>query len=117
MKEAVMSRSSNKATLAIRNRKAANGLGTRRTTINNAVKAVTTDVKVRKAVTNALRTNAKKLRDSEKLGTVKGKVCRVADGVRGVRYTYTNAQVRKIAADYKPRNAEYKVVRAALLAA
>ena len=58
-----------------------------------------------------------RLRESGDLGAVKSKRCNVADGVRGVKHVYTRQQVRKVAAAYNPRKAEYKAVRAALLAA
>ena len=112
-----MSRSSNKAARIIRERKAANGLGNRRSTLNNAVAAATGDRSVRKAVAAALRKTAKPMRESGDLGAVKSKRCNVADGVRGVKHVYTRQQVRKVAAAYNPRKAEYKAVRAALLAA
>lgn len=110
-----MNASARKAQDIIRRRKAANGLGTRRSTLNNAVKVVTADKAVRKGVANALRTAAKPLRERGELGDVKAKRCAVADGVRGLKHLYTDEQVRKVAAAYRPRKAEYRDVRAALL--
>ncbi|MFJ1552780.1 hypothetical protein [Streptomyces mirabilis] len=67
-------------------------------------------------VADALRTVARKK-------GVKGRRARIRrsfDGARNVVktvYRYTRAQVAQIADAYKPRKAEYKVVRAALIAA
>ncbi|GBQ04369.1 hypothetical protein SSP531S_58630 [Streptomyces spongiicola] len=69
-----------------------------------------------KGVASALRTAAKK-------AGIKGtrtRTRRTVDGFRGravTAYRYTRAQVAQIAAAYKPRKAEYKAIRAALLAA
>ncbi|MFI9078730.1 hypothetical protein ACIGW8_20015 [Streptomyces sioyaensis] len=69
-----------------------------------------------KGVVEALRTAAKN-------AGVKGRRARIRrsfDGARNVVktvYRYTRAQVAQIAAQYKPRKAEYKGVRAALIAA
>lgn len=69
-----------------------------------------------KGVVKALRTAAKN-------AGVKGRrahIRRSFDGARNVVktvYRYTRAQVAQIAAAYKPRKAEYKAVRAALIAA
>lgn len=69
-----------------------------------------------KGVTTALRSAAKK-------AGVKGRRARIRRSFNGARnvvktvYRYTREQVREIAAAYKPRKAEYKAVRAALLAA
>lgn len=109
-----MNASARKAQQIIRTRRAANGKG-RRTTLNNAVAAVTADKTVRKGVTAALRKAAKPLREAGELGTVKGKRCNVADGVRGMKHLYTARQVAKIAASYKPRKVEYKTVREVLV--
>ncbi|MDH6449590.1 hypothetical protein M2155_001998 [Streptomyces sp. SAI-119] len=67
-------------------------------------------------VADALRTVAKKK-------GVKGRRARIRRSFNGARnivktvYRYTRAQVAQIAAQYKPRKAEYKAVRAALIAA
>ena len=69
-----------------------------------------------KGVVKALRTAAKN-------AGVKGRRARIRrsfDGARNVVktvYRYTREQVAQIAEHYKPRKAEYKAVRAALLAA
>ncbi|MGA5127790.1 hypothetical protein ACPCAG_31370 [Streptomyces pseudogriseolus] len=69
-----------------------------------------------KGVVAALRTAAKK-------AGVKGRRARIRRSFNGARnvvktvYRYTRDQVAEIAAAYKPRKAEYKAVRAALLAA
>ena len=89
----------------------------RRSTLRNAVKAVTEDKATVKGVTSALRTTAKKLRDTGELGEVKTRRCAVAEGVRDVKRWYTGRQIADIAAAYKPRKAEYKAVRAALIGA
>ncbi|WP_328491232.1 hypothetical protein [Streptomyces zaomyceticus] len=59
---------------------------------------------------------------AKKLG-IKGRRIRIRRAVDGFRarattgYRYTRAQVAAIADAYKPRKAEYKVIRAALVAA
>lgn len=83
--------------------------------ISTYVARVTGDEAVRKAVTNALRTNAKKLREAGELGKVQTRTCHVTTGVVGKKYRYTAEQLRRIAAAYKPRKAEYKAVKAELV--
>ncbi|WP_409473549.1 hypothetical protein [Streptomyces sp. HC307] len=74
------------------------------------------DRKTVEGVADALRTVAKKK-------GVKGRRARIRRSFNGARnivktvYRYTRAQVAQIAAQYKPRKAEYKAVRAALIAA
>ncbi|MGW2496191.1 hypothetical protein ACWCV2_17035 [Streptomyces pseudogriseolus] len=74
------------------------------------------DAATGKGVVAALRTAAKK-------AGVKGRRARIRRSFNGARnvvktvYRYTRDQVAEIAAAYKPRKAEYKAVRAALLAA
>ena len=74
------------------------------------------DRKTVEGVADALRTIAKKK-------GVKGRRARIRRSFNGARnivktvYRYTRAQVAQIAAQYKPRKAEYKAVRAALIAA
>ncbi|MFG2512627.1 hypothetical protein [Streptomyces sp. NPDC048584] len=74
------------------------------------------DRKTVESVADALRTVAKKR-------GVKGRRARIRRSFNGARnivktiYRYTRAQVAQIAAQYKPRKAEYKAVRAALIAA
>lgn len=85
--------------------------------ISTYVARATTDKAVRSAVTAALRTNAKKLRESGTLGRVQTRVCHVAAGVVGPKYRYTAAQVARIAAAYRPRKPENVAVRSALVAA
>ncbi|MGW2550040.1 hypothetical protein [Streptomyces sp. NPDC001635] len=69
-----------------------------------------------KGAANALRKVAKE-------NGIRGRAARIRRTVDGVRakattaYRYTRAQVAAIAAAYKPRKAEYKAVRVALLAA
>ncbi|GHH22411.1 hypothetical protein [Streptomyces lanatus] len=69
-----------------------------------------------KGVVKALRTAAKN-------AGIKGRRARIRRTAQGFKkhavtaYRYTRAQVAHIAAAYKPRKAEYKVVRAALIAA
>ncbi|MFD5856118.1 hypothetical protein [Streptomyces chartreusis] len=69
-----------------------------------------------KGVVKALRTAAKN-------AGIKGRRARIRRTAQGFRrhavtaYRYTRAQVAQIAAAYKPRKAEYKAVRAALIAA
>lgn len=69
----------------------------------------------RKAVTNALREKAKKLREAGQLGKVQTRICHVAAGVVGPKYRYTAAQVAQILAVYNPRKAAYKDAKAALI--
>lgn len=72
-----------------------------------------------KGIAKALQDVAKKARANG----LKGKRARIRRSFNGARnvvktvYRYTREQVAKIAAQYKPRKAEYKAVRAALLAA
>jgi hypothetical protein len=74
------------------------------------------DTATAKGIANALRTAAKN-------AGIKGRRARIRRTIDGVKnrtvtvYRYTRAQVAQIAAAYKPRKAEYKAVRAALLAA
>ncbi|MDH6629382.1 hypothetical protein M2271_007218 [Streptomyces sp. LBL] len=74
------------------------------------------DRKTVEGVADALRTVAKKK-------GVKGRRARIRRSFNDARnvvktvYRYTRAQVAQIAAQYKPRKAEYKAVRAALIAA
>lgn len=69
-----------------------------------------------KGVVKALRTAAKN-------AGIKGRRARIRRTAQGFKrhavtaYRYTRAQVAQIAAAYKPRKAEYKTVRAALIAA
>ncbi|QOV40225.1 hypothetical protein IM697_18560 [Streptomyces ferrugineus] len=69
-----------------------------------------------KGVVKALRTAAKN-------AGIKGRRARIRRTAQGFKkhavtaYRYTRAQVAQIAAAYKPRKAEYKAVRAALIAA
>ncbi|MDV6291364.1 hypothetical protein R2F25_38785 [Streptomyces sp. UP1A-1] len=69
-----------------------------------------------KGIAAALRTAAKK-------AGIKGRRARIRRTFGGAMrhavtaYRYTREQVARIAEQYKPRKAEYKVVRAALLAA
>ncbi|MFF9901311.1 hypothetical protein [Streptomyces longispororuber] len=69
-----------------------------------------------KGVTAALRTAAKK-------AGIKGRRARIRRTIGGAlnhavtAYRYTREQVALIAEQYKPRKAEYKAVRAALIAA
>lgn len=89
----------------------------RKCSLSTYVARQTEDAAARKTVTNALRNAAKTLRESGALGKVQTRVCFVAPGVAGKNHRYTAAQVARIAAAYRPRKAEYKAVRAALLAA
>ncbi|WP_371605014.1 hypothetical protein OG345_42105 (plasmid) [Streptomyces sp. NBC_01220] len=72
-----------------------------------------------KGVVKALQTAAKAARANG----LKGKRARIRRSFTGAGHTvktvyrYTREQVAQIAAQYKPRKAEYKAVRAALLAA
>ncbi|WP_328736610.1 hypothetical protein [Streptomyces bobili] len=74
------------------------------------------DRKTVEGVADALRTVAKKK-------GVKGRRARIRRTFQGVKnhtltvFRYTREQVARIAAQYKPRKAEYKAVRAALIAA
>lgn len=88
----------------------------RKCSLSTYVARQTKDTAARKTVTNALRNAAKPLRESGALGKVQTRVCFVAPGVAGKNHRYTAAQVARIAAAYRPRKAEYKAVRAALLA-
>jgi len=97
----------------IRARRAAN----RKACISTHVAKVTTNEKDAIAVTAALRTRAKKLREAGSLGKVQTRVCRVAPGVVGPKYRYTAAQVAEIAEGYRPRKDAYKAARAALIGA
>ncbi len=74
------------------------------------------DRKTVEGVADALRTVAR----NKGIKGRRARIRRSFDGARNVvktGYRYTRAQVAQIAAQYKPRKAEYKVVRAALLAA
>ncbi|MEU0429756.1 hypothetical protein ABZ235_40555 [Streptomyces canus] len=72
-----------------------------------------------KGVVKALQGVAKTARTNG----LKGKRARIRRTAQGFKrhavtaYRYTRAQVAQIAAQYKPRKAEYKAVRAALIAA
>ncbi|MFB6700251.1 hypothetical protein [Streptomyces rubiginosohelvolus] len=74
------------------------------------------DAATLKAVSAGLRTAAKNQ-------GVKGRRARIRRSLTGPRrivktvYRYTRDEVARLAAAYKPRKAEYKAVRAALLAA
>ncbi|CAL9326726.1 hypothetical protein [Streptomyces sp. SudanB91_2054] len=71
-----------------------------------------------KGIVKALQTTANKARANG----VKGKRARIRRSFNGARnvvktvYRYTREQIAQIAAQYKPRKAEYKTVRAALIA-
>jgi hypothetical protein len=69
-----------------------------------------------KGASNALRKVAKEIGIRGR----RARIRRTFDGVKnrvGNVYRYTRSQVAAIAAAYKPRKAEYKAVRAALIAA
>lgn len=83
------------------------------TYVGKAVK----DAKTAEAVTNALRSVAKKLRDGGDLGKVQTRTGVVACGTTGKIYRYNACQMATITAKYAPRKAEYKTVRAAMLGA
>jgi hypothetical protein len=83
--------------------------------ISTHVAKATADRAARKAVTAALRKSAKTLREAGQLGKVQTRVCYVTASVVGPNYRYNAAQVARIAAAYKPRKAEYKMVRETLL--
>ncbi|WP_411147442.1 hypothetical protein [Streptomyces sp. A30] len=72
-----------------------------------------------KGVVKALQGVAKKARTNGLKGK-RARIRRSFDGARNVVktvYRYSREQVAQIAAQYKPRKAEYKAVRAALIAA
>ncbi|MEU6462206.1 hypothetical protein [Streptomyces sp. NPDC046976] len=81
--------------------------------------ATGTDQATVKGIVKALQGVAKAARDNG----LKGKRARIRRSINGTRnvvktvYRYTREQVAQIAARYKPRKAEYKTVRAALIAA
>lgn len=106
-----MNASSRTARQIIKARRAAN---TKRS-ISTHVARATADRAARKAVTAALRKSAKTLREAGQLGKVQTRVCYVTASVVGPNYRYNAAQVARIAAAYRPRKAEYKAVREALL--
>lgn len=83
--------------------------------ISTHVARVTEDVAARKAVTTALRKVAKQMRDNCELGRVQTRVQPVEGGRVGPVYRYNTCQMAAVAAAYKPRKAEYKTVRQALL--
>lgn len=106
-----MNASSRTARQIIKARRAANA----KRSISTHVAKVTADRAARKAVTAALRKGAKQLRESGQLGKVQTRVGYVTPSVVGPCYRYRAAQIAKIAAVYRPRKAEYKAVREALL--
>ena len=95
----------------VKARRAANA----KRSLSTHVAKVTADRAARKAVTAALRKNAKGLRETGQLGKVQTRVCYVTASVTGPNYRYNAAQVARIAAAYRPRKAEYKIVRELLL--
>lgn len=95
----------------LRERRRAN----RKRSLSTYVARVAETPAARKAVTSALRTNAKKLRESGQLGRVQTRTGYVTSTVVGKSYRYTAVQVAMIARLYKPRKAEYQDVRAALV--
>jgi hypothetical protein len=104
----------NRAAAILRERRRANA----KRTISTHVAKVARNEAARKAVTAALRTNAKKLRESGALGRVQTRVGHVGtEGRVGVTYRYTSVQLAMIATVYRPRKEEYKAVRAELIAA
>ncbi|MFB6629948.1 hypothetical protein ACFCWY_08640 [Streptomyces sp. NPDC056362] len=100
----------------------------RRATARTAVKVRTTwslatHVIATGTATENIRGAARALNTVAKKLGIKGRRIRIRRSVDGFRarattgYRYTRAQVAAIADAYKPRKAEYKVIRAALLAA
>lgn len=83
--------------------------------LSTYVAKATENQAARKAVTAALRKAAKPLREAGALGRVQARTCYVAAGVVGRKYRYTEAQLRRACEAYKPRKAEYKAVKAALM--
>lgn len=108
-----MNASSRTARQIIKARRAANA----KRSISTHVAKVTADRAERKAVTSALRNQAKKLREAGQLGKVQVRTCYVTATVTGPNYRYNAAQIARVAAAYRPRKAEYKAVREALIAA
>ena len=97
----------------IKTRRAANA----KRSLSTHVARATADRVARKAVTAALRKSAKALRETGALGKVQTRVCYVTATVVGPNYRYNASQVARIAAAYRPRKAEYKMVRETLLSA
>ncbi|MCX4751736.1 hypothetical protein OG455_41765 [Kitasatospora sp. NBC_01287] len=83
-------------------------------TIATYVRKATTDTTAVKGVTAALRKAARDLRTTGQLGKVQTRTEKVAAGVIGKTYRYTAAQIARIAAAYRPRKAEYRIVAAKL---
>lgn len=121
---------SRRATATLRTRTRENrAASARRATARAAVKVRTT---ARSLATHVIATGADHgnikgaaqalSKVAKKLG-IKGHRIRIRRSIDGFRarattgYRYTRAQVAAIAAAYKPRKPEYKVIRAALIAA
>lgn len=83
--------------------------------LSTHVAKVTEDRAARKAVTAALRKNAKALREAGQLGKVQTRTRMVTAALARPCYRYNKSQVARIAATYRPRKAEYKVIRETLL--
>lgn len=105
-----MNAASRKARQILRDRRRAN----QKRTISTFVRKATTDTAAVKGVTAALRKTARDLRTAGQLGKVQTRIEKVAAGVVGKTYRYTTAQISQIAAAYRPRKAEYRVVAARL---
>jgi hypothetical protein len=95
---------------ALRNRRRAN----QKRTIATHVRKATTDAATVKGVTAALRKTARELRKAGLLGKVQTRIARVTADRVGPIYRYTAAQIALIAANYRPRKAEYKLAAAQL---
>jgi hypothetical protein len=94
----------------IKARRAAN----QKRSISTFVRKTGADTTTVKAVTAALRKTARTLRTSGQLGRVQTRTAKVTATVVGPVYRYTAAQIARIAAAYRPRKAEYRVVAARL---
>lgn len=105
-----MNAATRKARQILRDRRRAN----QKRTITTHVAKTTTDKAVAKGVTAALRKTARTLRLTGQLGKVQTRIGRVTASVIGPVYRYTAAQIALIAAAYRPRKAEYRVVAARL---
>ncbi|MBZ6253539.1 hypothetical protein KVH27_34895 [Streptomyces olivaceus] len=99
--------------------RAARRIRTGARSIATHVIATGVDAATVKGIVKALQTAAKAARTKG----LKGKRARIRRSFNGARnvvktvFRYTREQIAEIAAQYKPRKAEYKTVRAALIAA
>lgn len=91
--------------------------------VRNGARSLVTHIIATGADAATIERVADALRSVAKRKGIKGRRARIRRSFTGARtivktvYRYTRAQVAQIADAYKPRKAEYKAVRAALIAA